>query len=162
MCLHTHPGTSVFELGLNGSRLRLLIFHKISPRTHHTICNKSLLRDRSLFIAWGGGEGSGAKQGEIWSDPPFECYFLIPPHNISWLSRSLPPPPPMSSFSEQIWVVSPLNPSKVFSDPPFHFGFLVSTDPPFYSPKNYYVIPPQKNPPSPLPSQAIKNDRPLT
>ena len=81
--LHTHPGTRVFELGLNGSRLRLLIFHKISPRTHHTICNKSLLRDRSLFIAWGRGEGSGAKQGEIWSDPPFECYFLIPPHNIS-------------------------------------------------------------------------------
>ena len=38
--LHTHPGTSVFELGLNSSRPRLLIFHKISPRTHHTICNK--------------------------------------------------------------------------------------------------------------------------
>ena len=161
MCLHTHPGTSVFELGLNGSRLRLLIFHKISPRTHHTICNKSLLRDRSLFIAWGGGEGSGAKQGEIWSDPPFECYFLIPPHNISWLSRSLPPPPPRPCLhfpSKFEWF--PLWILPKFSA--IHFGFLVSTDPPFYSPKNYYVIPPKKILPSPLPSQAIKNDRPLT
>ena len=57
--LHTHPGTSVFELGLNSSRPRLLIFHKISPRTHHTICNKSLLRDRSLFIAWGEAKDLG-------------------------------------------------------------------------------------------------------
>ena len=30
-----------------------------------------------------------------------------------------PPLPSMSSFSKQIWVVPPLNPSKVFSDPPF-------------------------------------------
>ena len=41
---------------------------------------------------------------------------------------------PMSSFSKQIWVVPPLNLSKVFSDPPF--GFSVTTDPPFCSLKN--------------------------
>ena len=47
---------------------------------------------------------------------------MIPPNNFWWLSRSPPPPSPphhMSSFSKQIWVVPPLNPSKVFSDPPF-------------------------------------------
>ena len=31
------PGTRVFELGLNGSGLGLMIFHKMSPRTHHRL-----------------------------------------------------------------------------------------------------------------------------
>ena len=46
---------------------------------------------------------------------------------------------PMPSFSKQIWVVPPLNPSKVFSDPPF------------CSPKNQ-VIPPKilRTPPPPF------------
>ena len=52
------------------------------------------------------------------ADLLFECYFteVIPPDNFWWLSRSHPPP--MSSFSKQIWVVLPLNPSKFVSDPP--------------------------------------------
>ena len=55
------------------------------------------------------------------------------------------PPPPMSSFSKQIWVVPPLNSSKGFSDPPF---WVLSYDwSPFCSPKNQ-VIP--LNPPPPL------------
>ena len=56
----------------------------------------------------------------------------------------------MSSFSKQIWVVPPLNPSTVFSDPP-PLGFSVMTDPP------------QKilRPPPPPPRQAINNDRSL-
>ena len=66
MWLHKHPGTSVFELGLNGSRLRLLIFHKISPRTHHTICNKITAKGPVIIYSLGGDEGFGAKQGEIW------------------------------------------------------------------------------------------------
>ena len=53
----------------------------------------------------------------------------------------------MSSFSKQIQVVPPLNPSKAFSDPP-PFGFLVTTDHPFCSPENQ--VPP--------PPQAINND----
>ena len=73
-----------------------------------------------------------------------ECYFteVIHPNNIWWLSRS---PPPMSSFTKRIWVVPPLNPSKVFNYPPFGFSFTI--DPPFCFPKNQ-VIPP-KIPPSP-------------
>ena len=51
---------------------------------------------------------------------------------------------------------SPLNPSKVFSDPPF--GFSVTTDPPFCSPKNQVI--PSKILPSPLP--AINNDQSLS
>ena len=69
MWLHTHPGTSVFELGLTGSGLRLMIFHKMSPRTHHTICNKITAKGPVVIYSLGGGgggEGFGAKQGEIW------------------------------------------------------------------------------------------------
>ena len=55
-----------------------------------------------------------------------------------------PPPPPMSSFSKQILVVPPLNPSVI---PPF--GFSVTTDPLFCSPKNQ-VIPPKIPLPHPL------------
>ena len=47
------------------------------------------------------------------------------------------PPLPMSSFSKQIWEIPHLNPSKVFGDPPF--GLLVTTDPPFCSPKNQVI-----------------------
>ena len=51
-----------------------------------------------------------------------ECYFteVMPLNNIWWLSR-FPPPHKMSSFSKQIWLylLPPLNPSEVFSDPPF-------------------------------------------
>ena len=61
----------------------------------------------------------------------------------------------MSSFSKQIWVVPPLNPSKFFSDPPF--GFSVTTDPPFVLLKIKWS---PQNPPSPLP-QAINNHRSL-
>ena len=99
-----------------------------------------------IIIAWGWGGGDLA-------DPPFECYFteVIPPNNIWWLSRS-PPPHPMSSFSKQIWVIPPLNPSKVFSGP--LFGFSVTNDPPFCSHKNQVIPPKVKRPP--LPSQGDK------
>ena len=116
----------------------------------------SVVRDRSLFIAGGGG-GFGAKQWEILANPPFEFYFtaVIPPNNIWWLSRF----PPASCFhfpSQFEW--SPLNPSKVFSDPPLLGSRLRLTPPPppFCSPKTQ-VIPP-KNPPPPPPPQAINND----
>ena len=38
--LHEDPGTHVFELGLNGFGLGLMIFHKMSPRTHHNYLYK--------------------------------------------------------------------------------------------------------------------------
>ena len=71
MWLHKHPGTRGFELGTNGSGLRLMIFHKMSPRTHHTICNKITAKGPVIIYSqgWGGGgggEGFGAKKGEIW------------------------------------------------------------------------------------------------
>ena len=79
---------------------------------------------------------------------------MIPPNNIWWLSR--PPPPPMSSFSKQIWVVQPLNPSKVFSDPLF---WVLSYDwsPPFVLLKMKWSPPQKKS--SPRSTQAINNDR---
>ena len=52
-----------------------------------------------------------------------------------------PPPPPMSSLSKQIWV-SPSEPFQSFQRFPLNFGFSVTTDPPFCSPKNQ-VIPPK-------------------
>ena len=55
----------------------------------------------------------------------------------------------MSSFSKQIWVVPPLNPSTVFSDRP-PLGLSVMTDPP-----QKILRPP------PPPRQAINNDRSL-
>ena len=78
-------------------------------------------------------------------------YWSDPPNNIWSLSRS--PPLLMSSFSKRIWVVPPLNPSKVFRDCPFWvlsypFVFLKIK----WSPKN--------SPPPPAP-QAINNDRSL-
>ena len=57
MWLHTHPGTSVFELGPNGSGLRLVIFHKMIPRTHHTICNKITAKGPVIIYRRGGGGG---------------------------------------------------------------------------------------------------------
>ena len=118
----------------------------------------SVVRDRSLFIDSGGGGGGefGAKQCEILADPPFECYFteVIPPNNIWWLSRF---PSLMFSFSKPIWVVPPESFQSFQWSP--HFGFSVTTDPPFCSPKTQ-VIPP-KNPPPPPPPQAINNDRSL-
>ena len=86
------------------------------------------LRDQSLFLAWGRGKDLGLNKVKFnrsalwmllhWSDPPI---------NIWWLLR--PPHPSMSSFSKQIWVVPPLNPSKVFSDPPL-LGSQVRLIPP--------------------------------
>ena len=60
----------------------------------------------------------------------------------------------MSSFSKQIWVVPPLNPSKVFSDNPF---WVLSYDwsPHFDSPRNQAIPPKIPRAPSP----AINNDR---
>ena len=77
MWLHTHPGTRVFELGLNGSGLRLMIFHKMSPRTHDTICNKITAKGPVVIYSLGkGGEGFGAKQGEIWPILPLNVTSL--------------------------------------------------------------------------------------
>ena len=89
------------------------------------------VRNRSLFTPGKGG-GFWAKQGEI---------LPIPPVNVASLND-----PPYHVFIFQIWVVPPLNPSKVFSDPPAS-GFSVTTDPPFFLPKIKW---------SP---QAINNDR---
>ena len=71
----------------------------------------------------------------ILADLPFE---LIPPNNFWWLSRS-PPPTPTCLLFKEVRVVPPLNPSKVFSDPPF---WVLSYD---WSP----------------PPQGINNDRSL-
>ena len=48
----------------------------------------------------------------------------------------------------------PLNPSKIFSAPPPPFGLSVTTNAPFFSPKNQ-VIPPKIL----QPSQVINNDQ---
>ena len=72
-----------------------------------------------------GDGGFGAKQGETEPPTPLNVPFfteVIPPITFDDF-RDSPPPPPMSVFSKQIWVVPPLNPSKVF-------GFSVTTDPP--------------------------------
>ena len=63
------------------------------------------------------GEGGfEAKQGEIYPIPPLNVSSLKWSHLITF--DDFRDPPPMSSFSKQIWVVSPLNPSKTFSDLP--------------------------------------------
>ena len=61
MWLHKHPGTRGFELGTNGSGLRLMIFHKMSPRTHHTICNKITAKGPVIIYSQGGEGGGVAK-----------------------------------------------------------------------------------------------------
>ena len=65
-------------------------------------------------------------------------------------------PPTISSFYKQIWVVPPLNPSKFSAIPPF--GFSVTSDSPFCSPKIKWS--PLKFS-APLP-KAINNDQSLT
>ena len=79
---------------------------------------------------------------------------MIPPNNFWWFSRP-PPPPLMSSFSKQIWVVRPLNPSISFSDPLF---WILSYEwsPLLFSQKS--SDPPQKSS-VPTPPQVIINDR---
>ena len=69
----------------------------------------------------GAGGGFGAKQGEIYPISPLNVTSLkwSGPANNFWCFSRSPSPPSMSSFSKQIWVVPTLNPSKVFSDPPF-------------------------------------------
>ena len=70
-----------------------------------------------------------------------ECYFteVIPLNNIWWLSRSLPPQclhfPSKLDCTPPPWILR-----KFSVIPPF--GFSVTTDPPFCSPKNQ-VIPPK-------------------
>ena len=64
-------------------------------------------------------------------------------------------PGAMSSFSKQIWVVHPLNPSKVFSDPPF---WVLSYDWSLLLFSYNQVIPPKFSPPP----QGINNDQSLT
>ena len=66
----------------------------------------------------GGGEEGGGETRRNLADSSFECYFteVIP---LITFDDSRDFPPAMSSFSKEIWVVHPLNPSKVFSDPPF-------------------------------------------
>ena len=117
------------------------------------------------YLSPGGGRGGGFGAKTRWNlaDPLFEFYFneVIPPNNVWCLSRSHPCLHFPSKFE---W--SPLNPSKVFSDPPpFSFsagahqtGSQFSADPPFCVPTNQ-VITPKK--PSPPPPQAINNDRSL-
>ena len=81
------------------------------------------IRDRSLFIAGGGGRGEDLGLNKVkFSRSPLWMlvHWSDPPNNVWWPSRS--PHPHMSSFSKEIWVVPPLNPSKVFSDP--HFWVL--------------------------------------
>ena len=91
------------------------------------------VRNRSLFTPGKGGGDFGLNKVKFCRSP---LWMLL-----HWMI-----PPTMSSFSKQIWVVPPLNPSKVFSDPPAS-GFSVTTDPPFFLPKIKW---------SP---QAINNDR---
>ena len=67
----------------------------------------SCLRDRSLFIAWGGGWGGGGVAKDLglnkvkFSQSPFECYFteVIPLiRHLMTFAISLP----MSSLFKQI------------------------------------------------------------
>ena len=69
-----------------------------------------------------------------------------------------PPPPHLSSFSKQVWVVSPLILPK-FSVPPPPYWVLFG-DSPFCSPKNQ-VIPPKSSPsPTPLPPHTHTHTHP--
>ena len=72
----------------------------------------------------------------------------MPPNNIWWLSRS---PAPMSSFFKQIWVVTPLNPSKAFSDLPL-LGSQLRLISPLVLPKIKWS--PIKSPPPGYPMMA--------
>ena len=69
--------------------------------------------------------------------------FVIPP----------PSPAPMSSFSKHIWVIPLWILPKISAIPPF--GFSVTTDPPFCSPKNQVIPTKILRPP------VINNDRSL-
>ena len=79
---------------------------------------------------------------------------MIPPTNFWWLLR--PPTPCLHFLSKFDW--SPLWILPKFPVIP-PFGFSVTTDPPFCSPKRR-VIPPKY--PAPPPPQTINNDRSLT
>ena len=84
---------------------------------------------------WGGGEAEdlGLKKVRfLLGDPPFECYFteVIPPNNISWLSRS---PPPCLHFASNFECPPPYWTLPKFSAIP-PFGFSVTNDSPFCSP----------------------------
>ena len=108
--------------------------------------------------------GFGSKTRWNLADPLFEFYFteVIAPNNVWCLSRS----PPMSSFSKQIWVVSPES-FQSFQRPPL-FG---SQQEPIKLVLSSQLIPPfvllqikwsLLKYPAPLPPpQAINNDRSL-
>ena len=72
------------------------------------------------------------------------------------MTFAIPPPPHVFIFQAYL-SGPPLNPSKVLGGP---CGFLVTTDPPFCSPKNQVISPKIVRHPPPPP--AINNDRSLT
>ena len=128
-----------------------LVFHLVQWQVESNGIDLPWQHNKGPIIIYRRGEGGGfgAKQGEIQPIPPLKCYSteVIPPNNFWWLWRFPPRPPHMSSFSKQIWVVPPLNSSKVFSDLPF---WVLSYDwSPFCSPKNQVI--PLNSPPPPLP-----------
>ena len=62
-------------------------------RTVLSIKHLAMVRDRSLFIAWRGGD-LGLKKVKFSRSPLWMLlHWSDPPNNIWWLSRSPPPPP---------------------------------------------------------------------
>ena len=67
----------------------------------------------------GGGDYFGLNKVKFSRSPHLNVTSLKWSHLITFDHFRDPPPRHMSLFFKQIWLVSPLNPSKVFSDPPF-------------------------------------------
>ena len=118
-----HNNAYFFAVKKSGKKIALTIWLRVfcyfphHPREKWRATEREY-RARDTFLAPGGGGNLGLNKVKL-SQSPFECYFtaVIPPNNFWWLLRS--PPAPPSSFSKQIWVIPPLNPSEVFNDPPF-------------------------------------------
>ena len=121
-------------------------------------CSARLFRDRSLFIA--GGKDLGLNKVKFSRSPPLNVTSLKCSPRITFDDfRDSPPPPtphPMSSFSKQIWVVPPLNPYQVLSDPTL-LGSQLRLISLFVVLKIKWS---PQNPPRPHP-QTINNDRSL-
>ena len=71
-----------------------------------------------------------------------------------------PPPPPQCLYFPSIFEWSPSKSFQSFKRSLLNFGFSVTTDPPFCSPKNQVISPKIVRHPRPPP--AINNDRSLT
>ena len=118
----------------------------------------SVLLGIGHYLSPGGGRGGGAKdlrlnKVKFSQSLPFKVTSLKRSPLITFDDFRAPPPPYVFIFQANfsgspLWILP-----KFSAIPPF--GFLATTDPPFFSPKNHVI--PHKI--LPLPRQAINNDR---